>query len=54
MVNKMLLMISGDIESNPGPSECFYCSISPELTCYSSCDSTKQTYIPFALHVYIF
>jgi len=25
MVNEMLLMMSGDIECNPGPSEYFYC-----------------------------
>jgi len=25
MVNEMLLMMSGDIEPNPGPSEYFYC-----------------------------
>ena len=25
MVNEMLLMVSGDIEPNPGPSEYFYC-----------------------------
>ena len=29
MVNEMLLMMSGDIESNPGPSEYLYRSISP-------------------------
>jgi len=25
LVNEMLLMMSGDIESNPGPSKYFYC-----------------------------
>ena len=27
MVNEMLLMMSGDIEPNPGPSEYFYCRL---------------------------
>ena len=34
LVNEMLLMMSGDIESNPGPREYLYCSISPGLTQY--------------------
>ena len=34
LVNEMLLMMSGDIESNPGPREYLYRSISPGLTLY--------------------
>jgi len=41
LVNEMLLMLAGDIESNPGPSE--YCTISPKLTQYlSTCDSKQS------------
>jgi len=29
LVNEMLLMMAGDIESNPGPGEYLYCTISP-------------------------
>ena len=34
LVNEMLLMMSGDIESNPGPREYLYRSISPNFTQY--------------------
>ena len=36
LVNEMLLMMCGNIESNPGPSECFIALL--------SCDSTMQAY----------
>jgi len=29
LVNEMLLMMSGDVESNPGPCEYLYCTITP-------------------------
>ena len=32
LVNEMLLMMSGDIESNPGPGEYVYHTVSPNLT----------------------
>jgi len=36
MVNEMLLMMSGDIEPNPGPSEYFY------IFCYSGVSEAPQ------------
>ena len=36
LVNEMLLMMAGDVESNPGPGEYVYLTGSPNLTSTSS------------------
>ena len=50
MVNEMLLMMSGDIESNPGPSEYLYRSISPGLT-YIAIPDSPPTFSAYELQL---
>ena len=50
MVNEMLLMMSGDIESNPGPSEYLYRSISPGLT-YIAIPDSPPTFSVYELQL---
>ena len=44
LVNQMLLMISGDVESNPGPGEFLYHTISTKLTQYLFSGVSKEGY----------
>jgi len=48
LVNEMLRMMAGDVESNPGPREYLCCTITPKLTTYSTsshmCDSEPLWY----------
>jgi len=43
LVKEMLLIMAGDVESNPGPSEYLCCTTSPPLTQYLfSCHSKEE------------
>ena len=46
LVNQMLLMISGDVESNPGPGECLYMyhTINTKLTQYLFSGVSEEAY----------